>query len=82
MEVMLPDFFSENVTVITLKLTWMIHTSSAIMGLFSHKVITFNTLLPMLSKTLYTSVIKFPALTSEHIMRTLFWVVICKVAFM
>jgi hypothetical protein len=33
----------------------------------------------MLSKTLYTSVVKFPASTSEHIMKTLFqFVAMCK----
>jgi hypothetical protein len=41
----------------------------------------FSTLLSMLSKMLYTSVVKFPASTSEHIMETLFQLtVICKMA--
>jgi hypothetical protein len=50
MKVMPPIFFSEN--------GWMIQTSFAIMRLFFHKVfIIFNTLLQILSKTLYTSVV-------------------------
>jgi hypothetical protein len=73
-------FFSEDVIAITMKITWMIHTSLAIMSLFFHKVsVIFNTLLPTLSKTLYTNVLKFPASTSERIAKTLFqFVVICQ----
>jgi hypothetical protein len=62
------SFFSGSEIAITVKFTWMIHTSFAIMGLFFHNVsIICNTLLPTLNKTLYTSVVKFPASTSEHI---------------
>jgi hypothetical protein len=61
-------FFSENVIAITVTFTWMIHVSFAIMRLFSHKVsVIFIMLLPMLSKILCTSIVKFSALTSEHI---------------
>jgi hypothetical protein len=63
-----PNFFSENLTAITMTFTWMIHTSFAIMMLFFHKVsIIFNTLLLTLSKTLYTNVVKFPDSSLEHI---------------
>jgi hypothetical protein len=73
-KVMLKVFFLEHVIAITVKFTWMIQISFAIMRLFFHRVIViFNTLLPTLTKTLYTSVVKFPALTSEHIMKTLFY---------
>jgi hypothetical protein len=52
----MPPFFSENVITITITFTWMILTSSAIMRLFFHKVsVILNTLLPALSKTLYTT---------------------------
>jgi hypothetical protein len=62
------DFFSENVIAITIKFTWIIHTSFAIIRLFLHRVsVIFNTLLPVLSKTLYTNVVKFPSPTSELI---------------
>jgi hypothetical protein len=45
----------------------------AIMRLFFHKVsFIFNALLPVLSKILYTNVVKFPASTLEHIMKILF----------
>jgi hypothetical protein len=59
-------------------------TSFAVMRLFFHKVsVIFNTLLPMLSKTLYTSAVKFPASTSELITQTLFqFAAICKMASM
>jgi hypothetical protein len=68
--VMLPLFSSENLIAVTLKFTWMTYTSFAIMRLLSCKVsIIFSTLLPLLSTTLYTSVAKFPALTSDHIMK-------------
>jgi hypothetical protein len=41
----------------------------AVMRLFFYKVfIIFSTLLPVLSKTLCTNVVKFPATASEHIM--------------
>jgi hypothetical protein len=54
-----------------MKFTWMIQTSFAIMRLFFHKVCTiFNILLPTLKKMLYTGVVKFPALTSEHTQKT------------
>jgi hypothetical protein len=67
-EVMTPVFLSENVIAITVKFTWVIHTSFAIMRLFFHRVsIIFNTLLPLLSKMLYTGVVKFPASALEHI---------------
>jgi hypothetical protein len=71
-------FFSENVIVITTKFTWMILISLAVVRLFFHKVsIIFNTLLPTLSKTLYTNVVKLTA------MKTLCqFVVICKMACM
>jgi hypothetical protein len=50
---------------------------------FFHKVsVIFNTLLPTLSKTLYTIVVKFPSSTSKHATKTMFqFVVICKMAF-
>jgi hypothetical protein len=68
---MAPIYFSENIIAITVKFTWMIHTSFAIMRLFFHRVsVIFNTLLPTFSKTLYTTVVKFPILTFEHIMKT------------
>jgi hypothetical protein len=58
-----PIFFSENVIAITMKFTWMIHTSVAIMRIFFHKVsIIFNTLLPMLSKMPLHSCCKIPCL--------------------
>jgi hypothetical protein len=74
------SFFSVDVIVITMEFTWMIYTSVAVMRLFFHKVsVIFNTLLPTLSKMLYTSVVKFPASNLEHIMKTLFqFIVICK----
>jgi hypothetical protein len=63
-----PIFVSENVIAVTVKFTWMIHTSFEIMRILFHRVCAvFNTLLPTLNKTLYTSVVKFPASTSEHI---------------
>jgi hypothetical protein len=66
-----PVFFSGNVIAITLKFTWMVHTSFAIMRPFWHKVfIIFNTLLPMLSKKLHTTVVKFLALTLEQNLKT------------
>jgi hypothetical protein len=41
----------------------------------------FQHTLPTLSNTLYTSVVKFPTLILEHIMKTLFqFIVICKMA--
>jgi hypothetical protein len=68
MNVMPPIFFSENVIALILKFTWMIHNSFAIMRLFFHIVsIIFDTVLPVLSKMLYT-IVKFPASTLEHIM--------------
>jgi hypothetical protein len=78
----MPPSFSENVTAVTVKVTWMIHTSFAIMMLFFQKVpIIFSTLLPALSKTVYTSVVKFFASISEHITTILFqFVVVSKVA--
>jgi hypothetical protein len=55
------------VTVIR-KLTWIFLISFAITRLFFHEVFfIFNTLLPTFIKTLYTSVVKFPASTLEHI---------------
>jgi hypothetical protein len=79
-----PIFLSENVVAITMKYTWMIYSSFAITRLFFHKV-TFivYTLLPTLSETLYTSVVKFPASTLEHIKETFFqFIAICKMASM
>jgi hypothetical protein len=65
-----PIFSPENVISVTVKFTWMIHTTFAIIRLFFYKVFTiFNIILPPLSKILHTSVVKFPALTSEHIMK-------------
>jgi hypothetical protein len=50
---MSPVFFSENVIATTMKFTWMIHTSFAIMALFFHGIFgVFNTPLPALSETL------------------------------
>jgi hypothetical protein len=41
--------------------------------------VTFNTLLPVFNKMLYTSVVKFPVSTLDHVTKTLFqFVVICK----
>jgi hypothetical protein len=47
---------------------------------FFHKVfIIFSKPLPMLSMMLYTCIVKFPALTPKHIMKTLFqFIVTCK----
>jgi hypothetical protein len=65
------SFFSENVTALTMPFTWMIHTSSVIMRLFFHSSsFIFNTSWPKLSKTLYTTLVKFRASTSEHITKT------------
>jgi hypothetical protein len=52
------------------------------MRLFFHKVIIiFNTLFSSLSKTLCTSVVKFPASTSVHTTETLFqFIIMCKMA--
>jgi hypothetical protein len=62
------SFFSENITAVTMKFMWMIHVSFANMRLFFHKVsIIFNARLPTLSRTQYTSVVKFSASTLEHI---------------
>jgi hypothetical protein len=67
MKIKPPIFFSEKGTATTMKFTWMIHISFMIMMLFFHKVsIIFNTFLPVLIKTLYTTVVKFPASTSEN----------------
>jgi hypothetical protein len=56
------NFFSENVTAITMKFIRIIHTSFAIIRLLFHKVSgTLNILLPTLCKTLYTNVVKFHA---------------------
>jgi hypothetical protein len=73
--------FSENViAIITMKPAWMIHTYFAAMRIFFNKVsITFNTLLPMLSKMLYSRIVKLPVSTLEHILKTLFqFLTICK----
>jgi hypothetical protein len=53
-----PIFFAENETAITMKFIWMIHISLAIRGYFSTKSPSFSTLLPKLSKTPHTSVVK------------------------
>jgi predicted membrane-bound mannosyltransferase len=60
---------------------WMIHTCFANMWLIFQEVsIIFNTLLPTLSKMLYTNVVKLPTSTSEHFMKTFFqFVVIWKI---
>jgi hypothetical protein len=66
MKVLLPFLFSENVIVITLKFTWIIHTSFAVMRLFFHRVfVIFKTLLPTLTKMPYTSVVILSVLTPE-----------------
>jgi hypothetical protein len=63
----MPLFFRK-VIAITLKFAWMIRTSFTVTRLFFHNGFAiFNTLLPTLSKTLYTSVTEFCAATSEHI---------------
>jgi hypothetical protein len=68
-----PGFFSENVIALTVKFTWMIYISFAIMRLFFHKVFAiFITPLPMLSKVLYAIGVKFSASTSHNITKTLF----------
>jgi hypothetical protein len=55
-----------------MKFKWMIHTYFENMRLFFCTVsVIFNTLLSMLSKTLYTKVIKSPALTSKHVTKNL-----------
>jgi hypothetical protein len=76
------SFSSENIIALTTKFTQMFHTPPAIMRLFFHKVfIIFNTLLPMLSKMLYTGVVKFPDSTSTCVAKTLFqFFVSCKMA--
>jgi hypothetical protein len=64
----MPHFISKNVNAITMKFTWIIHTSFAIMRLFFQKVfVIFNVLFPTLIKTLHNNAVKFPASTSEHI---------------
>jgi hypothetical protein len=71
------------VTEVTVTFTWKIHTYFALKRLFFHKIFIFNTLLPNLGKTLYISVVKFPASTSQHMTKTLFkFAVICKMASM
>jgi hypothetical protein len=51
-----------------MKFTWMIHTSFANMRLFFPQSLHhLNTILPKLSKKLYTNVVKFPASAMEHI---------------
>jgi hypothetical protein len=78
----MPPIFLEILIAITVKFTWMICTSFAIMRPFSYKVfIIYNTILPTLSKMLYASTVKFPASTSEHMMKSLFQsLAICKMA--
>jgi hypothetical protein len=80
MKVIPSVFFSENVIAITMKFTWMIHASFAVMRLFFYSVTIFSALLPALSKTLYTRVVKLLAsANNEHISKTLFqFVVFCK----
>jgi hypothetical protein len=75
-------FFSENVTAIRMKFKWMIHTSFAVMRLFPYKTsVIFDTLIPKLTTTMHTSLVKCPALTLEHITKTWFqFTVICKMA--
>jgi hypothetical protein len=77
-----PILSQKNVTAVTMKFTWMIHISFAIIKLFFQKVcFIFNKLLLTLSKTLYTTVVKFPVSTSENVVKTLFqFAVICKTA--
>jgi hypothetical protein len=74
------NFFSYNSDNIEIYL--LIHMCFAIIRLFSHKVfVIFNTVLPTLSKTLYTTAVKFPASISAHITKILFqFVVICRMA--
>jgi hypothetical protein len=70
-----PEFseFSCGDVEITVKYTSMIHTFSGIMRLFSHEVsANINKLLPTLGKTLYSSAVKFPASTSQHLAKLCF----------
>jgi hypothetical protein len=56
-------FFSENVIGVTMNFTWMIRAFCAIMRLFFQNVcVIFNTLVPTLSKTLCTNLVKIPCL--------------------
>jgi hypothetical protein len=79
----MPPFFLENVTALTIKFSRMIHTSFTIMRLFFRKVfIILNTPLPTMGKVLYTNVVIITCSTSQHIMETLFqFVVIYKMVF-
>jgi hypothetical protein len=55
-----------------MKFTLKIHTTFAIMWIFSHRIsVIFDTLLPTMNKTLHTSVVKFLASASEDWQRTL-----------
>jgi hypothetical protein len=73
MKVMPPIFFLENVIAVTVKYMWLIRTSFAIVTQFFDRVfVIFNRVLPTMSKTLHTKVVKFPALMLEHITKTLF----------
>jgi hypothetical protein len=59
-------------------LGWCIHICNC-EAIFPQSLCYFHTLLPTLSKTLYTSVVKFPASTLDHITKSLFqYFIICK----
>jgi hypothetical protein len=78
----MPPIFSDNVIAVTVQFTWTTQTYFEVRRLFLHKVsVTYNRLLPTLSKTLCTSAVKFLVSTSEHMTKTLIqFVVICKMA--
>jgi hypothetical protein len=60
-------FLSGNVIAVIVKFASMIHTPFAVRKFFHKVSVILNTLLSTLSKTQFTSVVKFPASTSEHI---------------
>jgi hypothetical protein len=78
----MPPFSSGNIISITMKFRWMFHISFAIMRLLFDKVsIVFNALLPTLSKTPYSSVVKFLDSTLKLFTKTSFlFFVTCKMA--
>jgi hypothetical protein len=53
------------------KFTWIFHTCFELWGYFCTKSPSFSTYFATMGKTLYISVVKFPASTSEHINKTL-----------
>jgi hypothetical protein len=72
-----------NVIAVTMKFTQMIHTCFSIIRIFFQKVsFIFKTILRTSSKTLYTTVVKFPASTHhKHITKTLFqFIFMCKMS--